>query len=335
MKARQHPGWTMNLQRRELLCLAASAAVFPAASRIAWAQAYPTHPVRIIIAFAAGGPAEIAARLISPWLSERLGQPFIIEYRPGGGSNIGTEAAVRSPPDGYTLLLAAPSNVINATLYQGLGFNFLRDMAPVAGISREPLVMAVNPSVPVTTVPEFITYAKANPHKLNMASSGIGVASHVAGELFKMMAGIDMVHVPYRSAGPALTDLIGSQVQVMFAPLSPSIQHIRTSKLRPLAVTSATRSEALPEVPTVSEFVQGYEASSWYGICAPRNTPAEIIDKLNKEINAGMADAKIRARLANQGSTILSGSPTDFGNFLVNETEKWAKVIKFAGIKPE
>jgi tripartite-type tricarboxylate transporter receptor subunit TctC len=318
-----------------LLCLAAGAAVVPAASRIAWAQAYPTRPVRIIVAFAAGGPGEMAARPAGHWLSERLGQPFIVEFRPGAGGNIGTEAVVRAPPDGYTLLLAVPSNVINATLYEKLGFNFLRDTAPVAGILREPLVVVVHPSVPATTIPELIAYAKANPRKLNMASSGIGVASHVSGELFKMMAGIDMVHVPYRSAGPALIDMIGGQVQVMFVPLAPAIQHIKAGTLRALAVTTATRSDVFPDVPAVSEFVQGYEASTWYGICAPGGTPAEIIDRLNSAINAGLAEAKTKARLAELGGTSLSGSPADFGKLLASETEKWGKVVKFAGIKAE
>jgi tripartite-type tricarboxylate transporter receptor subunit TctC len=325
----------MNLQRRELLCLGASAAVFPAASRIACAQAYPTRLVRIVVGFPAGGPADMTARLIGESLSKRLGQPFIIENRPGAGTNIGTEFVVRAPADGHTLLLAVPANAINATLYERLGFNFLRDMAPVAGILREPLVMTVNLAVPPKTVPEFITYAKANPHKLNMASSGIGSASHVSGELFKMMAGIDMVHVPYRVSPAALTDMIGGQVQVMFAPLSPAIPHIRAGTLRALAVTTATRSEALPDVPTVGELVHGYEASNWFGICAPKNTPAAVIDHLNMVINAGLAEAETRTRLANDGSTVLSGSPADFGHLLANETEKWAKVIKFAGIKPE
>ena len=334
-KARPYREWIMDLQRRELLCLAATAAVFPAASRIAWAQAYPARPVRIIVGFAAGGPGEMTARLAGQWLSERLGQPFIVEFRPGAGTNIGTEFVVRAPPDGYTLLLAVPANAINATLYEKLSFNFLRDMAPVAGILREPLVIAVSPSVPVTTVPEFIAYAKANPRKLSMATGGIGVASHVSGELFKMMAGVDMVNVPYRSTGPALTDIIGGQVQVMFAPLSPAIQHIRAGTLRALAVTTAARSDIFPDVPAVSEFVQGYEASSWYGICAPNNTPAEIIDRLNSEINAGLAEPRTKARIADLGGIILSGSPADFGNLLANETDKWAKVIKFASIRPE
>jgi tripartite-type tricarboxylate transporter receptor subunit TctC len=309
--------------------------VLPAAQRIAWANAYPARPVRIIVAFAAGGPAEIAARLAGQWLSERLGQPFIVEFRPGAGTNIGTEFVVRAAPDGYTLLLAVPANVINTTLYEKLSFNFLRDMAPVAGILREPLIVVVSPSVPAASISEFIAYAKANPRKLSMATSGIGAASHVSGEMFKMMAGVEMINVPYRSTGPALTDIIGGQVQVMFAPLSPSIPHIRAGTLRALAVTTATRSDVFPDVPTVSESVQGYEVSNWLGICAPRDTPGEIIGKLNKEINAGLRDAKIRARLADLGGTALPGSAADFGNLLASETEKWAKVIRFSGIKPE
>jgi tripartite-type tricarboxylate transporter receptor subunit TctC len=325
----------MRLPRRQFLRLAAGAAALPTLPAIARAQAYPTRPVRIIIGFAAGGPAATVARLLGHRLSERLGQPFIVENRPGAGTNIGTEVVVRASPDGYTLLLTVPANAINATLYERLSFNFLRDMAPVAGILREPLVLEVNPSVPVKTVPEFIAYAKANPRKLSMASGGIGAASHVSGELFKMMAGIEMVHVPYRGSAPALVDMIGGQVQVMFDPLSSSVEHIRASKLRPLAVTTAKRSAALPEVPTVSEFVQGYEASNWFGICAPKNTPAAIIDQLNVAINAGLAETETRTQLTNQGGTILSGSPADFGNLLASETEKWARVIKFAGIKPE
>jgi tripartite-type tricarboxylate transporter receptor subunit TctC len=335
MKARPYREWIMDLQRRELLCLAASAAVVPAASRIAWAQAYPARPVRIIVGFAAGGPGEMTARLAGQSLSERLGQPFIVEFRPGAGTNIGTEFVVRASPDGYTLLLAVPANAINATLYEKLSFNFLRDLVPVAGILREPLVIVVSQSVPVTTVPELIAYAKANPRKLSMATGGIGAASHVSGELFKMMAGVEMVNVPYRSTAPALIDMIGGQVQLMFAPMSPAIQHIKAGALRALAVTTAIRSDVFPDVPAAREFVQGYEASSWYGICAPSNTPAEIIDRLNSAINAGLAEPGTRARLADLGGTILPGSPADFGNLLASETEKWGKVIKFAGIKPE
>ena len=288
-----------------------------------------------IVGFAAGGAPDILARLMGQWLSERLGQPFVIENRPGAGSNIATEAVVRAPPDGYTLLLVSPANAINATLYDKLNFNFIRDIAPVAGIIREPHVMVVNPSVPAKTVPEFIAYAKANPGKLNMASAGNGTAAHVAGELFKMMTGVDMVHVPYRGAAPALTDLLGGQVQVMFAAMPASIEYIRAGKLRALAVTTATRSEALPDIPTVGEFVPGYEASAWFGVGAPKNTPAEIIDKLNKEINAALADPKIKARLADLGGTVLPGSPADFGKLIADETEKWGKVIRAANIKPE
>ena len=268
------------------------------------------------------------------WLSERLGQPFIIENRPGGGGNIGTEAVVRAPADGYTLLLVGTFNAINATLYDKLNFNFIRDIAPVAGIIRGAYVLVVNPSVPAKSVPEFIAYAKANPRKLNMASAGTGTGPHIAGELFKMMAGVDMVHVPYRGGGPALTDLLGGQVQVYFPTTVASIGYIRAGRLRALAVTTATRSDALPDIPTVGEFVPGYEASTWYGVGAPKATPAEIVEKLNKEINAGLADPKIKARLADLGGDVLAVSPADFGKFIADETEKWAKVIKFAGIKP-
>jgi tripartite-type tricarboxylate transporter receptor subunit TctC len=325
----------MKLPRREFLRLAAGAAAVPAISRIARAQAYPSRPVRWIVGFPPGGGNDIAARLMGQWLSERLGQPVVIENRPGAGSNIATEAVVNAPADGYTLLLVAPPHAVNATLYDKLNYNFLRDIAPVAGISREPLVMVVNPSVPVKTVPEFIARAKANPGKLNMASSGIGTSVHVSGELFKMMAGVNMVHVPYRGAGPALTDLLGGQVQVMFATMPSSIEYIRTGKLRALAVTTATRSSALPDVPTVGDFLPGYEASASFGVGVPKNTPAEIIDKLNKEINAGLADPKMKARFADLGGTVLPGSPADFGKLIADETEKWAKVIRAANIKPE
>ena len=275
------------------------------------------------------------ARLIGPWLSERFGQSFIIENRPGAGSNIGTEAVVRAPADGYTLLLVLTPNAVNATLYDKLNFNFMRDIIPVAGISREPNVMVVHPSVPAKTVPEFLAYAKANPGKINMASSGNGSSPHVAGELFKMMAGVSLVHVPYRGAGPALTDLLGGQVQVMFATMSSSVQYIRADKLRALAVCAAIRSEALPDIPPVSDFVAGYEASTWYGVGAPRDTPTEIVGKLNKEINAALADPKMKARLADLGSMVLVGSPADFGKLMGDETEKWSKVVKFAGMKPD
>jgi tripartite-type tricarboxylate transporter receptor subunit TctC len=325
----------MKLLRRTFLCLTAGAAALPAVSRIARAQAYPTRPMRIIVGFPPAGGADIVARLIGQWLSERLGQQFIVENRPGAGSNIGTEAVVRAPPDGYTLLLVTSPNAINATLYDKLSFNFTRDIAPVAGLTRDPNVMEVNPSVPVKTVPEFIAYAKANPGKINMASAGNGTGGHVAGELFKMMTAVNMVHVPYRGAGPALTDLIGGQVQVMFDVMTSSIEHIRAGKLRALAVTSSTRSEALPDVPTMGEFVPGYEASNIRGVGVPRNTPVEIIDRLNKEINAGLADPKMKARFADLGATVLAGSPADFGRLMAEEVEKWAKVVKFSGARPD
>jgi tripartite-type tricarboxylate transporter receptor subunit TctC len=325
----------MNIPRRRFLQLAAGAAALPALSRMARAQAYPSRPVRLIVPLAPGGATDIIARLMGQWLSERLGQPFVIENRSGGGGNIGTEAVVRSMPDGYTLLLVGPSNAINATLYERLNFNFIRDIAPVAGITRVPNVMVVNPSVPAKTVPEFIAYAKANPGKINMASAGNGTSQHVSAELFKMMTGVDMFHVPYRSGGPALTDLLGGQVQVMFPATISSIEYIRAGRLRALAVTTTTRSEALPDIPTVAEFVPGYEASGWVGIGAPKNTPVAIIEKLNREIDAGLADSKMKARLADLGGTVHPGSPSDFGKFIADETEKWATVIQFAGIKPE
>jgi tripartite-type tricarboxylate transporter receptor subunit TctC len=324
----------MKLLRRNFLHLLASAAALPAVSRIARAQAYPTQPVRIIVPFALGGASDITARLIGQWLSERLGQRFVTENRPGTGSNIGTEMVVNAPPDGYTLLLVGAYNAINATLYEKLNHNFIRDIVPVASLTRGSLVMVVS-SVPANTVPEFIAYAKANPRKLTMASAGTGTVSHIAGELFKMMAGVDMVHVPYHGGGPALPDLIAGQVQVLFATTISSIGYIRAGRLRALAVTSAKRSEALPDLPTVGEFLPGHEASVWYGIGAPRNTPVEVIDKLNKEINAGLADPKLQARLADVGGTVLASSPAEFGKFIADETEKWAKVIKFAGIKAD
>jgi tripartite-type tricarboxylate transporter receptor subunit TctC len=317
------------------LHLAAGAAALPAVSRIARAQTYPSRPVRVIVPFAPGGASDIVARLMGQWLSERLGQQFVMDNRPGGGGNIGIEAVVRAPADGYTLLLASPPAAINATLYDKLNFNFIRDIAPVAGIISAPNVMVVNPLVPAKTVPELIAYAKANPRKLNMASPGVGTTPHLAGELFKMMAGVDMVHVPYRGGGPALTDLLGGQVQVMFVTTVSSIGYIKAGRLRALAVTTATRLEALPDIPTVAEFVPGYEASNWYGVGIPKNTPAEIIDKLNKEINAGLADPRMKARIADLGATVFASSSADFGKFIADETEKWGKVIKFAGIKPE
>jgi tripartite-type tricarboxylate transporter receptor subunit TctC len=323
------------LPRRKFLCVAACAAAVPAASRLSWAQAYPVRPVRLVVPTTAGGGIDILARLLGQWLSERLGQPFVIENRPGAAGNIGVESVVRAPPDGYTLLLVAVTNAINASLYDHLNFNFIRDIAPVAGATRASLVMVVNPSFPARTVPEFIAYAKANPGKVNMASSGNGTPQHICGELFKMMTGVDMVHVPYRGVAPALTDLFGGQVQVMFNSTPPSVEHIRAGKLRALAVTTAMRSDALPEVPTVAEFVRGYEASGWLGVGAPRNTPVEIIDRLNREINAGLADPALAARLADLGSTVMIGSPGDFGRLIADETEKWAKVVKFSGAKPE
>jgi tripartite-type tricarboxylate transporter receptor subunit TctC len=325
----------MKLPRRNFLHLAAGAAALPATSRIAWAQAYPSRPVRLIVPAPPGGGYDLTARLISQVLSERLGAPFIVDNRPGAGGNIGTETVVHAPPDGYTLLLVAAANAINATLYEKLNFNFIRDIAPVATIASAPNVMVVHPSVSARTVPEFIAHAKAHAGKLNMASAGNGTTPHLAGELFKMLTGVDMVHVPYRGGGPALTDLLGGQVQVYFGPMPPSIEHIRSGKLRALGVTSAGRSQALPDIPSVSDFVPGYEASQWYGIGVPKNTPFEIIDKLNKEINAGLADPKIKARLADLGGGVLPGSPADFGKLIADETEKWAKVIRAANIKPE
>jgi tripartite-type tricarboxylate transporter receptor subunit TctC len=312
----------MKLPRRKFLHLAAGAAGLPVLSHIAKAQAYPTRPVRLIVPIAPGGATDILARLIGQWLSERLGQPFIIDNRPGAGSNVGTEAVVRAPADGYTLLLCSVTDAINATLYDRLNFNFIRDIAPVAGFIRGTHVLVVNPSVPAKTVPEFIAYAKANPRQLNMASAGTGTGVHIAGELFKMMAGVDMVHVPYRGGGPALNDLLGGQVQVMFPTSVASIEHIRAGRLRALAVTAATRSDQLLDIPTVAEFVPGYEASVWFGIGGPRTTPAEIVDKLNKEINAGLVDPKFKARLADLGGTVLAGSPADFGKLISDETEK-------------
>jgi len=325
----------MKLPRRRFLHLIAGTAALPAVSRLAMAQTYPTRPVRIMVGFAAGGTADIMARLMGQWLSERLGQQFVVENRTGASSNIATEAVVRASPDGHTLLLVAGAQTVNATLYDKLNFNFIRDIVPVASISRQTSVMVVNPSFPAKTVPEFIAYAKANPGKINMASAGIGAPSHVAGELFKMMTGANIVHVPYRGGAPALTDLRGGQVQVFFSQMAGTIEYIRSGTLRPLAVITATRSEALPDVPTVGEFVAGYEASSVWGLGAPRNTPAEIVDKLNKAINEALADPKVKARFADLGGTVLPGSPADFASLIADETEKWAKVIRAANIKPE
>ena len=321
--------------RRQFLHLAAGAAALPALSHVARAQAYPTRPVRIIVPVGPAGGTDIMARLIGQWLSERLGQQFIIENRPGAGTNLGTEAVVRAPADGYTLLMAGTFNAINATLYDKLSFDFIRDIAPVAPVIRLGNVLDVNLSVPAKTIPEFIAYAKANPGKINMASNGSGSTPHVTGELFKMMASVHMVHVPYRSAGAALTDVIGGQVQVYFGTTASSIEHIKAGKIRALGVTTTTRSEALPDVPTIAEFVPGYEASAWYGVGAPKNTPTEIVDKLNKEINDALADHRIRARLADLGGTPIPMTPADFGKLIADETEKWGKLIRTANIKPE
>jgi len=321
--------------RRQFLQGAIGATALAALPRIARAQAYPTRPVRIVVGTVAGATPDIVARLIGGWLSDRLGQPFVTENRPGAGGNIGAEAVVRAAPDGYTLHLAAAANAINATLYGNLSFNYLRDMTPVAGFARTPLVMEVNPSVPAKTVPELIALAKANPGKLNMASGGIGTPQHVSGELFKLMAGVNMQHVPYRGAALALTDLIGGQVQVMLDTIPASIEFIRAGKLHALAVTSATRLEILPDLPPIGDVLPGYEATSWSGVAAPRGTPADIVQKLNQEINAALADPGVLARIADLGSTPLPGSPTEFGKLLAEETDKWAKVVKFSGAKSE
>jgi tripartite-type tricarboxylate transporter receptor subunit TctC len=325
----------MKLRRRQFLCLAAGVAALPAVSQIAKAQAYPARPVRLIVPVPPGGGMDTVARQLGQLLSERLGQPVLIENRPGGGTNIGTEAVVRSAADGYTLLLASLSNVINASLYEKLSYNFIRDIAPVASIARGPFVMTVNPSIPAKTIPEFIAYAKANPGKINMASGGTGSGAHVSGELFKFLAGVDMLHVPYRGSAPALTDLLGGRMQVMFADMPSAIGHIRTGTLRALAVTSAKRSEALPDIPTVGDFLPGFDSTLFFGIGAPKGTPADVIDRLNKEINASLADTKFKALVADMGATTLAGSAADFGKFLADETEKWGKVVKFAGAKPD
>jgi tripartite-type tricarboxylate transporter receptor subunit TctC len=315
--------------------LAAGIVALPAATRFAWGQAYPSRPVRIVVGTSAGGGIDIAARLIAQALSERVGQQFYVENKVGAGTNTGAEMVIRSPADGYTLFLVSAANAINATLYQKLNFNFIRDMAPVAGIARVPQVMEVHPSVPAKTVAEFIAYAKANPGKLNMASAGIGSVQQVGGELFKMMSGVNMLHVAYKGAGPAMIDLLAGQVQVMFDTMPSSIQQIKGGKLRALAVTTTSRSEALPELPTVADVVPGYESSQWYGLTAPRETPAEVIDKLNKEVNGALADPKFKMRLAEIGGTPLAGSPADFGKLIAEDTEKWSKVVKFSGAKVE
>jgi tripartite-type tricarboxylate transporter receptor subunit TctC len=325
----------MRLPRRQFLHLVAGAGALPAVSRIARAQTYPTRPVRLIVGFPPGGTADIVGRLIGQLLSDRLGQPFIVENRPGASSNIAAEAVARAPPDGYTLLIITSINTVNATLYNNLNFNFVRDITPVGTVMHTAYAMEVNPSVPAKTVPDFIAYAKANPGKISMASPGNGTTGHVCGELFKVMTGVNMVHVPYRGDAPALTDLLGGQVQVLFAVITSSIEYIRAGRLRALAVTTATRSDALPDIPTVSEFLPGFEASAWYGVGAPKNTPAEIVERLNKEINASLADPKMKARLADLSATVFAGSPEDLGKLVVDETEKWGKVIRAANIKPE
>jgi len=326
---------TFSSHRRRFLRLAAGAAALPAVSRFAWAQAYPTRPVRIIVPLAPAGTVDIIARMMGQWLSERLGQQFVIENRTGAGTTLGIEAVVRAAPDGYTLLMIDVSAAFNATLYDKLNFDFIRDIAPIANVVHVPNIIAVRPSFPAKTVPEFIAHAKANPGKISMATGGVGSSSHVFGELFKMMAGINLVAVPYRGGGPALVDMLSEQVDVIFVPTPASIEYVRTGRLRALAVTSMTRLEALPDLLPAAEFAPGYEASSWAGICAPRNTPAEIIDKLNREINAGLTDHGIKARLVDLGGTALAGSPADFGNYIAKETEKWGKVIRAANIKPQ
>jgi tripartite-type tricarboxylate transporter receptor subunit TctC len=325
----------MLISRRKSLQVAASVLAMPLAARSGWAQTYPSRPVRWIVPFPAGGPTDLVARVMGQWLSERLGQQFVIENRPGGGANIGTEAVVRSAPDGYTLLLISASHAINATLFDKLNFNFIRDIATIAGVMRTPLVMEVNPAVPVRTVTEFVGYANANPGKINFVSGGNGTPNHLAGELFKMMTGVNLQHVPYRGVAPALTDLIGGQVQLMFDSTSTSLEHIKSGKLRPLAVTTAVRTELLPEVPAVGDSVRGYEASSWYGVGAPRGAPPEIIEKLNREINVALNEPQMKARLMGYGGTPLPGSSAEFGKLIAEETEKWGKVIRAGNIKPE
>jgi tripartite-type tricarboxylate transporter receptor subunit TctC len=325
----------VKLPRRQFLHLAAGVAALQGASRFAWAQAYPTKPVRLIVGYAAGGGNDVLARIMGQWLSERLDQQFVIENRPGAGTNIATEMLVKAPADGYTLMLVGPAHAINATLYEKLNFNVIRDVAPIGSFVRMPLVMVVNPSLPTKTVPEFVAYAKANPGRISMASAGVGSGPHVSGELFRMMTGVEMLHVPYRGDAPALTDLLGGQVQVYFSGVPATLEHIKIGKLRPLGVTTANRSDALPDVPAVGDFVPGYEASVSFGVGAPKSTPAQIVEKLNKEINAALLDPKVRARLTEIAGMALGGSPADFGKLIADETDKWGKVIKFAGIKSE
>jgi tripartite-type tricarboxylate transporter receptor subunit TctC len=325
----------MKIPRRRFLHLAAGAATLPAAPRMARADAYPSRPVHIIVGFPAGGATDIQARLMGQWLSDRLGQQFIIENRAGASGNIGTEAVAKAAADGYTLLQIVTPNVINAALYTNLNFDFMRDITPIICAARLAYVVVVNPSVPVKTIPEFIAYAKANPGKINYGSAGSGTPQNISAELFKMMAGVNLVHVPYRGGAPATTDLVGGHIQAIFSPVSESIEHIKAGKLRPLAVTTTKRLDVLPDVPTVADFVPGYESSQWYGVSAPKNTPVEIVEKLNKEINAALADPKMKTRFADLGGTVLPGSPADFGKLIADETEKWAKVVKFAGLKAE
>jgi len=325
----------MKLPRRSFLSLAAGAAMLPATSRIGGAQTYPTRPVRLIVPFGPGGAPDILARLVGQWLADRFGQPFVVENRPGANGNLGTQAVIEAPADGQMLLLASLANVVNASIYQNLSFDFIRDTAPVASISRDPDVLVVTPSFPAKSVPEFIAYAKANPGKINMGSPGVGTSPHMAGELFKFMAKVDLTHVAYRSSAPVITDLLGGQLQVYFAPISAGIEYVKAGKLRALAVTTATRVAALPDIPPIADFVPGYEVSAWYGIVAPKNTPAAIVETLNKEIDAGLTDPKLKARLADLGSSPFVGSPEAFGKFLTDETEKWAKVVKFANIKAD
>jgi tripartite-type tricarboxylate transporter receptor subunit TctC len=325
----------MKLPRRKFLHLAAFAAAVPAVSRIARADTYPARPVHLIVFYAAGGGNDIIARLMGQWLSQRLGQSIIVENRPGGGGNTGTEYVVRAAPDGYTLLLSSTANVVNTSLYNNLDFDFVRDIAPVASISYEPNIMVVNPSVPAKTIPEFIAYAKANPGKINFGSAGIGSSQHMSGELFKMMAGVDMTHIPFRGTAPALQNLLGGQIQLMYASMPATLEHVRSGRLVALGVTMPKRSDVLPDVPSISEFLPGFDAEVYYGICAPKGTPPEVVDRLNKEINAGLADPGFKAKLTELGSAVLPGSAADFSKFLANETDKWAKVVKFANIKAE
>jgi tripartite-type tricarboxylate transporter receptor subunit TctC len=325
----------MKFPRRQFLHLAVGAAALPAVSRFAWAQAYPTRPVRLVVGFPPGGPTDIVARLMGQWLLERLGQPLVIENRPGAGGNIATQAVINAPADGYTLLMASHANAINATLYSNLGFNFIRDVTPVAGLVQVPNVLEVNPAVPANTVADLIAYAKSNPGKLSYASAGNGTSAHLAAELFKTMTGVELLHVPYRGSGPALVDMLSGQVQVMFDAIPSSIEHIKAGKLRALAVTTARRSDALPDVPVIADTVPGYDTSGWFGVGAPAGTPVEIVEKLNKEINAGLADPKMKARFAELGASTMITTPADFVTYVAAETDKWAKAVRFSGAKAD